>query len=172
MIPLTLESLVSSHAPRTLVGIHVRTSMQNAVADCTALWERFLPWMQGVSGQGEGGFAGTSYGVSTETDIQNGLFTYWAAIEMRDSFSDPSRWPEGGGVLTLAGGLYVGMCVPSLAELAAAYTHLYGPWAAQQEAYGINWGGMCFERYDERYLKDGSFEVYVPLVEKSGNSPA
>lgn len=151
---------------RTLVGVSVRTSMQKATADCTALWERFAPWMWSVHGHCECRYTCPSFGISTDVDMQNGLFTYWAAIEIKPLFADPTTWPEGFGTFTLAGGSYVGTNLPELARLGEAYTYLYGPWLQQQDAYALNWTGNCFEYYDERYLKTGEVDVFVPVMGK------
>lgn len=162
-IPLFPEATVVELPARHLVGMSVRTSMKTATADCTALWEQFFPWMCRVNGLQGGGYACPSYGLSMDADMQSGQFTYWATIEVQSQFADPAQWPSGISSVTLAAGPYVGIGVVSLSKLSEAYMHIYGPWAQSQHAYSLDYSGVCFEYYDERYLKDGSLEVFAPL---------
>lgn len=162
-IPLFPEAAVVTLPAKKLVGISVRTSMEKAFADCTALWEQFYPWMLRVHGLKEEGFACPSFGLSMDADMQTGQFTYWAAIEVQDSFVDPAQWPSGFGTVDLSAGPYVGTGVASLSNMTEAYTYLYGPWAQSHREHELNFGGICFEYYDERYLKNGSVEIFAPL---------
>lgn len=102
------QTQVAVRAPLRLVGAWVRTSMRDAGTDCPRLWERFVPWMQSLYGVNGNAFACPSYGVSTDVDMGQAAFTYWAAIELEPRFADPATWPEGIRTLDLAGGLYAG----------------------------------------------------------------
>ena len=150
---------------RTLVGPSVRTSMARASVDCTAIWQRLIPWMMQVHGVSSG-FACPSFGVSTDADLSTGQFTYRATIEVCPAFQEPATWPQDFTSLTLAAGPYAGTRVSSLERLGEAYTHLYGPWVQQQPHHTIDMRGACFEYYDENYLNNGSFNVFVPLRAK------
>lgn len=165
-IPLFPEAVIVELPAKELVGISVRTSMQTAAVDCPALWERFVPWMWRVYGRESCGYTCPSFGLSIDADIQNGQFTYWAAIELQSNFADPTQWPAEFHAITLAAGPYVGTGVASLSKMTEAYTYLYGPWAQSQHSHELDFGGVCFELYDERYLKDGSLEVFAPLRAK------
>lgn len=140
--------------------------MQTATQDCTALWKQFLPWMLHVHGHETCAYACPSFGLAMDTDMQTGLFTYWAAIEVQDSFADASLWPSGFSTICLPAGPYVGTTVASLSKLSEAYTCMYGPWAQANPAHALDYSGICFEYYDERYLKNGSLDVFAPVRAK------
>lgn len=140
----------------SLVGLQVRTSMDKAGVDCPALWERFGPRMAEASGK----MPAESFGVSTDME-ENGGFSYWAAVPGQAGHIPADMLP-----VTLPAGLYARCQVKSLGHLGAVYTFLYQEWGAGQENYAVNFAAPCFERYDAAYLKDGSLEVFVPLVRK------
>lgn len=162
-IPQFPEALVVELPAKHLVGLKVRTSMKTASVDCVALWEGFAPWMWRVYGLESYGYACPYFGLSMDADMQSGQFTYWATIEVQSNFADPVHWPDGFEAVTLAAGPYVGTGVASLSKLTEAYTHLYGPWVHSQHDHELDFSGICFELYDECFLKDGSLEVFAPL---------
>lgn len=165
-IPQFPEAAIVKIPAKHLVGLSVRTSMETAMEDCTALWEQFAPWMWQVHGVENGNYACPSYGLSTDTDMQSGQFTYWATIEVQSHFADPAQWPAGFAAITLAAGPYVGTGLTSLSAMTEAYTYLYGPWTESQQNHALDFAGDCVEYYDERYLKHDSVDLYVPLRAK------
>lgn len=140
-------------------GVKVRTTMNKAMRDCPALWEKeFGPRMDSFPVDPK--FAGQSFGVSIMVD--NEAFDYWAVMPI-----DPAApLPEGMDYLQIPGGLYAECHLASLAELGDAYTHLYMEWGPGQEKYAVNMQGAGYELYTCDYLTSGKLSLYCPLVEK------
>jgi predicted transcriptional regulator YdeE len=146
-----------------LAGLKVRTTMLEIQRDCPALWECFGPRMFELSGKDAcPGFQGESYGASVPVDMDNGTFDYWAAMPVKPG----EALPAGMERLGVAPGLYAACALPSLAELGAAYNYIYLEWLPGQSEYTLNMASPCFERYDQRYLESGVFDVLVPLLKK------
>lgn len=156
---------------RDLVGIGLRTDMQNAGKDCPDLWQKFMPHMQercekplaSASGQL---FFGESFGVSKLVDLSTGVFDYFAAVPCPQDEPLPKDEALGLERLRLEGGLYARCGEATLAELTSIYMFIYQQWLPQQANYGPDIQRASFERYDESYLQNGTFEVYVPLLPK------
>lgn len=148
---------VTPYKAATLTGIVVRTDMEKAYMDCSALWERFSPRLEeffknGLEAQG-------SYGLSTTVDIEAGIFDYWAALPLPPG----TPTPEGMQTVELPAGDYAFCEVSSLEEIQAAYQHLYMEWLPSQKEYQLNTEAPCFEFYGKNYICDGSFAIYIPV---------
>lgn len=144
-----------------LAGLCVRTDMKNAQRDCSKLWhDTFVPRM------GEFGSLtiAESYGVSWVVDMDTGTFDYWAAVPVPASFT----LPEGMSRTTLPEGLYAELAVPSLAELTAAYTRIYGDWLPKQTGYAISVAAPSFEVYPADHCMTGTLTLYFP-IKKTGD---
>jgi len=160
MIPMLPDVAVIEYPSIPLLGLQVATSMRGAIMDCPALWEAFVPMVTSLTGRE---FTGTSYGLSVDTNMQAGTFTYWAALPAQDLEGLDTT---GFSPVTLPAGVYAATGLASLANLHEAYTFLYGPWAARQEHYSLLMTGCSFEQYDARYLERGYLELFIPLQKK------
>ena len=158
----SFDIMVKELPARTLVGLFVNTTYQNAFTDCTRVWEHdFMPRLPEITHRPSAEFPSVTYGVSVMTG-EEGAFTYWATTELPVG----TAVPEGMSVLELPGGLYACCALPSLALLSDAYTYLYTAWSDSNKDYAVNFQTPCFERYDEEYLKSGSLEIYAPVVKR------
>ncbi|WP_310601184.1 GyrI-like domain-containing protein [Desulfobulbus sp.] len=139
------------------VGLKIDTHFAQAAQGCPALWQAFMPRMHEVSGKAPEEVHGESYGISTDMQ-EHGAFTYWAALP-----GDPNNLPAGMQAVRLPKGVYARCRVDSLAKIGEIYTFLYQGWDAARAGYAVNYAAPCFERYDEAYITDGSFALYVPV---------
>ncbi|MDR2550264.1 MAG: GyrI-like domain-containing protein [Desulfobulbus sp.] len=139
------------------IGLKIDTHFEQAAKDCPALWQAFMPRMHEVNGKRPEDFHGESYGISTDMQ-EHGAFTYWAAVP-----GDPDNIPAGMQAVRLPQGVYARCYVASLEKIGEIYTFLYQRWDAARAGYAVNYAAPCFERYDETYLTDGSFAIYVPV---------
>ena len=153
---------VLPHEEVTLAGIRIATGMKTASADCPALWQRFMARAPEICAAPEACPTGASYGISYMTNPATGDFDYVAAMPLPSEKSLPENMER----LTLPAGLFARAVVPNLERIGDAYTHLYTAWVAGQSDYALNMAAPCFERYDERFLQSGEFEIYVPVVKK------
>ena len=141
-----------------VMGIKVRTTMQDAPADCAKLWrETFMPRMQEVPGGN-----GAAYGVSEVVDIRDGIFDYWAAVPTTHDASAP----VGMEALDLPAGLYAQCRVESLPEIKAAYDFLYYEWLPAQKEYVPDYASRCYEFYPADYPNTGVFYIFLRLNKK------
>ena len=142
-----------------LIGMCVRTDMQNAATDCPNLWHKtFWPRAAEIAGGGEP--QGPSYGLSFMID--DNAFDYCAALPAPAG----RPVPQGMQHVELPAGLYAGCRAPSLAQIGEAYTFLFMEWLPQQTEYALNAQAPTFERYDELFLQDGSFEIFMPVIRR------
>ncbi len=153
---------VLSHEEVALAGMRIATTMKNASADCPALWQHFMARAPEICDAPEAGPMGASYGLSYMTHPATGDFDYVAAMPLPPEKSLPAGMER----FTLPAGLYARTIVPKLDQIGDAYTYLYTAWIAGQSDYALNMTAPCFERYDERFLQSGEFEIYVPVVKK------
>ena len=159
--PMQFPVSVKEHPTVALMGLRVRTTMEKASIDCQNLWAAFVPRLHEVLGQSPETFTGALYGVSVMID-ESGTFDYWAAGPAGQGVPLPQDMQT----ISLRGGPYACCEVPSLQHITAAYSTLYQDWPTSQTAYALNNTAPCFERYDERYLKTGAFDLYVPVIKK------
>lgn len=150
---------VVERPPIRTAGLKVRTSMQKAMQDCPALWEKeFGPRMESFPVDPQ--FADQSYGVSIMVDSE--AFDYWAVMAI-----DPAaQLPDGMDYLQIPGGLFVECHLASLAELGDAYTYIYMDWGKNQKKYALNMQGASYELYTCEFMSSGKLSIYCPVVEK------
>ena len=148
---------VNDQPPRRLVGLKVRTTMADAPKDAPLLWERFGPRMPEASGIKD---SQGSYAPCVMIDEQS--LYYWATVEAPAD----RPLPEGMEVFLLPAGAYAGIALPTLAELGAAYTYLYGEWPGTQAEYAVDTRAPCYEYYPPNWTPNGSLEVCVPVSRK------
>ncbi len=152
---MTFDITIVEFPAKRLVGMKVRTNMQNAAADCTALWQTFGPKSNELTGGKCAGEPG--YGLSFMLNEND--FDYWAANEVLSE----TTAPEGMGVVDIPAGLYAKCGVPSLAQLSEAYMFVYGQWIAGQSEYGLDMNGVSFELYPPNWDMNSGLEIYVPV---------
>lgn len=157
-MPYELE--IVELAPCTVAGIGVRTDMQNALKDCPALWQAFMPHMLEIGGKPAGEFQGESFGLSQVVDLERGIFDYFAAMP----WPQGKALPAGFTLLNLQGGVHVRCKLVALRDLPGAYTFIYKQWLPQQAAYAPSKHAFSFEHYTATYLQNGCFELCVPLL--------
>ena len=153
---------VLPHEEVVLAGMRIATTMKTASADCPALWQHFMARAPEIVDAPEAGPLGASYGISYMTNPTTGDFDYVAAMPLPHE----KAMPAGMERLTLPAGLYARTAVPKLDRIGDAYTYKYTVWIAGQNGYALDMAAPCFERYDERFLQSGEFEIYVPVVRK------
>ena len=142
-----------------LVGLCIRTTIQDAFKDCPPFWEQdFMPRLSEITGKPISAFQGITYGISVMVGNE-GAIDYCAAVSLATGMS----MPLGMRSITLQGGLYAHCKVTSLALLGAAYDEIYSQWPSKQSEYVPMMQSPCFERYDEQFIKNGSFELFVPV---------
>ena len=147
----------------SLAGLVVRTSMSKAAQDCPAMWmQHFGPRMHELGNNAPGAYQGESYGISIMVDMQAETFDYYAAMPL----AADKTLPEGMQRVDIPAGLYAKCEVPTLGHLTQAYIFMYSQWVPGQSLYVANPQGACFERYDDQFMKNGSFTLYVPLLKK------
>lgn len=140
-------------------GLKVRTDMQKASQDCPGIWQNdFGPRMMAFPA--DPARPGESYGVSIMIDSES--FDYWAVMPLAPS----AQVPDGMDILDIPGGLYAECPVASLAQLGDAYNHVYMIWVSSQSKYALNMQGASLELYTPEFMKNGSFSIFCPLVEK------
>lgn len=146
---------VVSRPETTLVGISVRTGMQQAMKDCPTLWhETFGPRMCEVGGCGS-----ESYGVSWVVDEHTGTFDYWAAVPLNQG----GQIPEGMATTTLPAGLYAELAIPSLEKLQEAYMTIWEKWLPGQSDYTANAAAPSYELYPADYMQTNRLVLYFPV---------
>lgn len=137
-----------------VVGLNIRTSMSNAMADCMQLWDRdFGPRMPEIAS-----FPGQSFGASLLVDLQTGIFDYWAAMPYRPG--DPI--PADMALLDLPAGPYAECHLKSLEDLGGAYDHIYMAWGPGS-GYDFREDAPSYELYPADHLETGRLSVYMPL---------
>lgn len=157
----SLSISVVSRPTIKLFGVFIRTDMSNAQRDCSQLWEKeFGPRMHEVSGLPCTEFPGESYGLSILVDLDKGIFDYWAAMAPGAGIT----LSQGMSEVEVPEGLYAFCKIPSLQSLNKTYSFMYEEWLPQQNDYHMNMQAPCFELYGKDYLKNGSLEVYVPVL--------
>lgn len=101
---------------KNLAGIKVRTSMSQANADCSALWQTFGSRLGGLLPPGP---CRGAYGLSIMLNTED--FDYWATIEV----DSPAATPTGLQSIEIPAGPYAKLTVSNLEKVQAAYTFLY-----------------------------------------------
>ncbi|WP_454726065.1 MULTISPECIES: GyrI-like domain-containing protein [Cupriavidus] len=141
---------------RRLTGRKVRTTVQRAKQDCTALWQSFGPRMGELLA--EPSAWPPCYGVSVMTGAGN--FDYWAAVE---ATVPVSALPADMSNLSLRAGPYAKCTVPGLENIDDGYRFLYETWPGSQDEYVCDEHASCFELYPENWQPAQPFEIYMPL---------
>ena len=152
-----INSVVVVNRPETaLVGMFVRTSMQQAMIDCPKIWhENFGPRMAELCDEN----CGESYGVSWMVDEADCTFDYWAAVPLKKD----ARIPEGMATTTLPAGMYAELAVPSLEKLQEAYTTIWEKWLPNQKEYAPSETAPSYEVYPADYMQTGKLVLYFPI---------
>ena len=142
-----------------LFGLCIRTTIQDAFKDCPLFWEQeFMPKLTEITGKPASEFQGITYGISVMVNNE-GTIDYWAAASLATGMNMPVSMRS----ITLQGGLYAHCEVASVALLGAAYDAIYSQWPSKQSEYAPMMQAPCFERYDEQFIKNGRFELFVPV---------
>ena len=146
---------VVENPKKHLAGLKVRTSMQNGMTDCPALWEVFGPRMGELLPPGTDctGF----YGVSVMLDAE--AFDYWAALEV----AADAAIPEGMACIDIPAQPYAVCTVPSIDKLGEAYMYIYGDWPKSQTQYMCDEQAPSFELYSATWQPTDPFEIYIPI---------
>ncbi len=157
---MTYNISIVEFPAKKLVGMKVRTNMQNASTDCSAIWQTFGPRSVEISG---GACVGKEcYGVSVMVNEND--FDYWAASEVLTD----GDLPDGMEVINIPAGLYAKCSVAGLAKLSEAYSYLYCQWPNEQSEYALNMQGASFEIYPPGMGSDadGVFEICAAVLKQ------
>lgn len=147
---------VVSRPETALVGMFVRTNMQQAMTDCPKVWhEDFGPRMSELCGES----CTESYGVSWMVDEVDCSFDYWAAVPVKEGV----QIPEGMSTTTLPAGLYAELAMPSLEKLQEAYTTIWEKWLPNQKEYPPDEAAPSYEVYPADYMQTGKLVLYFPV---------
>ena len=155
---MSFEVTVVEFPAKQLVGMKVSTTMQNAQADCPAIWQIFGLRMTEIPAKG--GHGADSYGLSIMTS--ENAFDYWAAMELNPK----AAIPDGMGTIDIPGGLFAKCTVANLSRLGEAFTFVYGTWISGQSEYALNMAAPCFEVYSQNWQMGDTIDIYVPVVKK------
>ncbi len=150
---------IVEYPAKHLTGVKVRTTMQKAHQDCSALWQNFGPRMGELLSAGNG--CPESYGVSVMLNAED--FDYWAAFETVSSITVPPDMAS----LDLPAGQYAKCAVSSLEKLGDGYMYLYETWPKSQSEYTFDEQAPCFELYPANWQLTDAFEIYMPLKKKA-----
>ena len=151
---------IVTRAPFRAIGMKIATSMETAHEDCSNLWyKHFGPRMPEICSAYQ---QSDSFGISFLTDAEKGTFDYWAAVVA------PETAPvlEGLASVPVPGGTFLELLVPSLEELAGAYTYLYNQWVPAHKEYKATCSVPCYELYKADFMQTGHITLYFP-VEKA-----
>ena len=151
---------IVTRAPFRAIGMKIPTSMETAHEDCSNLWYKdFGPRMPEVCSAYQ---QNESFGISFLTDAEKGTFDYWAAV------AAPETAPvlQGLGSVAVPGGTFLELLVPSLEELAGAYTYLFSQWLPSHKEYLATCTVPCYELYKADFMQTGHITLYFP-VEKA-----
>ena len=142
-----------------IVGLRVRTDMQNATRDCPKLWhEDFAPRMNEIAPCG----TTESYGASWVAEPALCTFDYWAAMPLPQG----KAVPEGMDTATLPAGIYAQCEIDSLEKLPAAYQNIYTNWLPGQNKYTYSTNLPSYELYPADYMQTKKIFLYFALIEK------
>jgi len=98
-----------------------------------------------------------SYGVCSDMDI-DGNFSYVACVKV----SEVGEIPNGMVVKTVPTGKYACFTfTEDLSKLQAFYENIHGVWM-QELGYERDMR-PDYEHYDERFMKNGEFDIYIPI---------
>lgn len=149
----------------TAAGYMVRTDMQRAMTDCPALWEKkFGPEMEAFPA--DPAFPHESYGISTNTDMENGAFDYWAAMPLAPGATPP----KGMRTIDIPAGIYCVCALPGLADIGPAFEFLEKEWLPGQKKYDFDMAsGMFYELYGLDYMTEGKLTIYCKLTPRKEN---
>ncbi len=157
---MSFEVTIVELSTKKLVGMKVRTNMQNAMSDCPAIWQTFGPKSDELTGGACADLPG--YGVSVMVNEND--FDYWAALEI----SPATKALEGMETIDVSAGVYAKCSVPGLAKLGEAYMFLWSQWLSAQDEYVYDAAVPSFELYPAHWNTDSdcAFEIYMPVRKK------
>jgi AraC family transcriptional regulator len=99
------------------------------------------------------------YGICDDMPDEEGCFHYTAAVKV-DHFADV---PEGMDAKTIPSGKYVVYTYTgALKDLQVFYDTIFSKWLAEG-SYQID-SRPQLELYDERYMQNGEFDIYIPIL--------
>ena len=156
---MSFEITVVEFPATHLIGMKVRTNMQNAQKDCPAIWQTFGPRIIEIPGGdcvGKG-----AYGISVMVNEND--FDYWAAVESQTE----SPLPDDMDTIDIPAGHYARCSIASLEKLGEAYMFVYGPWIQGQNEFTLDMSGVSFELYPSHWNPGEAFEIYVPVKKTS-----
>lgn len=150
---------VAQHPALQLVGLKIRTTMQECHKDCPALWqETFMPWIRRFYPEGDC----PSWGLSFSWNAATGGFDYCAAIQLPQN----TPIPKGLKQFQIPAGLYAICQLNSIAEIHTAYHYLYSRWLPSQTRYIALEDAPSFEYCQPDFLQTGRLSIYIPVIEK------
>jgi len=155
---MTLNVTIKEFPTRHLTGVVVRTDMQKAETDVTALWQAWgpqhVPFPNNVN-------ASEIYGVSIPRGT-DGTFDYWIVV-------DPATGvplPEDRKMLELPAGFYACAFAPNMEQFGATFEELYMEWQNQQSEYAVVNEAPCVEVYPNGWQTSDPFELQVLITNK------
>ena len=155
---MSFDVSVVEFPAKRLVGMKVRTNMQNAHKDCSALWQTFGP----RSGELTQGKCADQPGYGASIMVNEEDFDYWAANEVIDEATMPNDM----GTFDIPAGLYAKVRVDSLAQMGEAYGYIYCQWIEGQSEYALDMQGIGFELYPPHWDTQSSLDIYVAVTKR------
>lgn len=135
----------------TVVGLEYFGNNQNG--EIPAMWPVFNEREEEIPNKLPLG----AYGVCSDMDAQ-GNFSYVACVQV----SEVGELPNGMVVKSVPAGKYaVFTFTEDLSKLQAFYQNIYGVW--MQELGFERDNRPDYEHYDERFMKNGEFDIYIPI---------
>jgi AraC family transcriptional regulator len=128
----------------------------NQKGEIPALWGAFNKQFANIANKS---LPMLCYGICDDMPDESGCFHYTAAAKVND-FSDV---PEGMDTHTIPSGKYVIYTFSGpLTGLETFYCDIFGKWIP--EASHVLDGRPQLELYDERYMQNGEFDIYIPIM--------
>ncbi|MGE5627997.1 MAG: GyrI-like domain-containing protein [Solirubrobacterales bacterium] len=127
----------------------------NSNGEIPKLWDVFNKQWEGIKGKSA---SMQCFGICEDMPDKEGRFHYTACAEV-DNFIDV---PEGMETKVVPSGKYVVYTYKgAIKDLGEFYNSIYSKWL-HESGYELDFRPQ-FELYDERFMNNGEFDVYVPV---------
>lgn len=127
----------------------------NAKGEIKELWQAFNNSCDSINNKN---LSQLCYGICDGMMDEQGRFNYTAAVEV-DSFSDIPQGME--GKVVPEGKYAVYTYIGSIDMLGEFYNNIFSKWIIEG-GYELDFRPQL-EVYDERFMKNGEFDIYVPI---------
>lgn len=140
-----------------VVGVNVKTDMQNSSKDCPGSWEKFNPICvseKELTSQSE------YFGICHNYDTEKGTFDYMACAKIEKGFDNLDV------KIVPAAKYAVFKITEGLSKIKETYDYIFNEWMPSS-GYMYDPKGNDFELYDEDFIEshEAILYIYIPIVE-------